>query len=77
MQLDILAVGRLKAGPERDLYDRYSQRIAKAGRQLQFSGPDLSEFAESRAGDAEVRKREEASLILEKLDNSARLIVLD
>ena len=30
MRLTILAVGRLKAGPERTLYDRYAERIAAA-----------------------------------------------
>ncbi len=28
MRLNVLAVGRLKAGPERELYDRYAERIA-------------------------------------------------
>jgi 23S rRNA (pseudouridine1915-N3)-methyltransferase len=63
MQLAILAIGRLKAGPERDLCERYVTRAAQAGRDLGFRGPDIIEFPESRARRPEDRKVEEAQAL--------------
>ena len=77
MQLDILAVGRLKNGPERDLFERYATRISRSGKSLHFSGPGITEVPESRAGDANTRKRDESAQLVEKMDHSTRLIVLD
>ena len=34
MRLSLLAVGRLKSGPERELVERYRQRIDGLGRSL-------------------------------------------
>ncbi|MGI9350103.1 MAG: 23S rRNA (pseudouridine(1915)-N(3))-methyltransferase RlmH [Rhizobiaceae bacterium] len=77
MRLEILAVGRLKAGPERELYDRYADRISKAGRQLHLTGPFLTEIIESRSPDAGNRKQEEAQQLLTRMDKEASLVVLD
>jgi 23S rRNA (pseudouridine1915-N3)-methyltransferase len=60
MHLMVLAIGRLKAGPERELCERYHSRSLAAGRDLGFRGPDLTELAESRAKRAQDRKAEEA-----------------
>ena len=67
MRLAILAVGRLKDGPERDLCERYRSRITETGKALGFSGPDLAELGESRARRPEDRKTEEAVLFRGKL----------
>ncbi len=77
MRLTILAVGRMKAGPERELYDRYSDRISKSGKALHFMGLDLHEIVESRAQDVQKRKSEEASQLLQTVGDGARIIVLD
>ena len=77
MQIDIVAVGRMKAGPEQSLYERYADRFAKTGKPLHLFGPRLSEIPESRAGTADLRKREESAQISEKLDTGAKLILLD
>jgi 23S rRNA (pseudouridine1915-N3)-methyltransferase len=60
MRLMVLAVGRLKDGPERDLAERYRERATQSGRALGFTGPESIEFAESRARRPEDRKAEEA-----------------
>ncbi len=59
MKLIIHAVGRLKAGPERELAGRYFDRLEKSGPAigLEFSG--VTEIAESRAQTAPERRREE------------------
>lgn len=77
MRLSILAVGRMKSGPERDLYDRYADRILKSGKALHFMGLDLHEIAESRAQDTEKRKSKEANALIQLAGEGARIIVLD
>jgi len=67
MKLAVVAVGRLKDGPERDLCQRYGLRIVDQGRALGFSGLDLIEVPESRARRPDDRKSEEAAAIGSKL----------
>lgn len=60
MRIAIAAVGRMKAGPERELVARYLDRAAGSGKPLALTGFDVSELSESRAGSAAARKVEEA-----------------
>jgi len=76
MRLILLAVGRLKDGPERLLINRYHERATSLARGLGFSGPDLLDIPESRASQPALRMAEEARVILEKLGDS-RFVVLD
>ena len=52
MRLVVIAVGRLKQGPERELAERYAKRFDEVGRKLGFRGLEIHEIAESRARDA-------------------------
>ncbi|MCO6387110.1 MAG: 23S rRNA (pseudouridine(1915)-N(3))-methyltransferase RlmH [Aliihoeflea sp.] len=76
MRLSIHAVGRMKAGPERDLVARYLDRLAKTGSAvgMEFSG--VAEIAESQARSAEQRMREEADKLEASLGDAA-LVLLD
>jgi 23S rRNA (pseudouridine1915-N3)-methyltransferase len=76
LRLSILAVGRLKSGPERELVERYVKRIEGIGRSLGVTGLDLVELAESRARREDDRRAEEAAALLERVGSSA-LIVFD
>ncbi len=76
MRLTIAAIGRLKAGPERDLAARYVDRVSKAGKALGLT-LSVREFAESRAATAELRKDQEAALILGAVPDGAALVALD
>jgi 23S rRNA (pseudouridine1915-N3)-methyltransferase len=76
MRLAVIAVGRLKDGPERELCERYRERAATLGRGLGLTGPDIIEIAESRGRRAEERKREEAAAIATKL-SPGLVIALD
>jgi 23S rRNA (pseudouridine1915-N3)-methyltransferase len=76
VRLSILAIGRLKSGPERELVDRYVKRIEGLGRSLGIAGIDLVELPESRARREEDRRAEEAVALLERTGPSA-LIVFD
>lgn len=66
MRLSVIAVGRLKDGPERDLCERYRERAFALGRSLSLIGPDIVELPESKARRADERKRDEAASILGK-----------
>lgn len=76
MKLTILAVGRMKAGAERELYERYARRADAAGRKLGLT-LDIREFTEARDADATRRKDREAELMLAALAPDAILIALD
>lgn len=76
MRLALIAIGRLKDGPERDLCERYRERGVALGRGLGLTGPDIIEIPESRGRRAEERKREEAAAILAKAQPGL-LIALD
>jgi 23S rRNA (pseudouridine1915-N3)-methyltransferase len=67
MRLAVIAVGRLKDGPERELCERYRERAVALGRGLGLTGPDVIELAESRGRRSEERKRDEAEAITAKL----------
>ena len=73
MRVGLIAVGRLKDGPERLLADRYLDRAKQSGRALGLSGFDTIELSEGRASRPDDRKAEEAQAILGKLGDD-RLI---
>lgn len=77
MRLLIVAVGRLKAGPERELCARYIDRTAKGARALGLSGPDIVEINESAARRPDDRMAEEGSALLAALPDGAGVIALD
>lgn len=72
MRVEILAVGRMKAGtPERELVSRYLGRAAAAGRALGLTGFEVAEVAEGRDAVAEARG------LVARMPAGARRIVLD
>jgi 23S rRNA (pseudouridine1915-N3)-methyltransferase len=64
MRVAIAAVGRLKAGPERELFARYWDRLDGLGRKLALVPLHLTELPESRASSPDARRAEEASKLL-------------
>lgn len=68
MKITLLAVGRLKEGPERALVTRYLERSRDLGKALGFTGFDVVELAESRATRAVDRKIGEGRSILTRLE---------
>ncbi len=77
MRVTIIAVGRLKAGPEKDLAARYLDRFSKVGPASGLEFVRTIELAESRATNGATRKREEAAQIEKSLPDNALLIALD
>jgi|SRR5690554_819247 len=63
MRVSIAAVGRMKAGPERDLVARYLERAVGGGKPLALTGFDVIELTEARSSSAASRKAEEAKAL--------------
>ena len=63
MRIVIAAVGRMKAGPERELVARYLDRAAGGGKPLALTGFDVTELSESRASSPASRKADEAKAL--------------
>jgi 23S rRNA (pseudouridine1915-N3)-methyltransferase len=77
MRLLVIAVGRLKSGPERDLVERYHERFGDLARRLGFRGLEIHEISESRARDVKVRMADEAAAIAALIPESSVTIALD
>lgn len=77
MRISVFAVGRLKSGPEKELAARYFDRLAKTAPPLGLEFSRLVEVGESRATNAETRKREEAGLLRKALPDGSLLVLLD
>ncbi len=77
MRLVVIAIGRLKQGPERELAERYRERFDDIGRKLGFRGLEVHEIPESRARDAASRIAEEAAAISAAIPAKSILVALD
>jgi 23S rRNA (pseudouridine1915-N3)-methyltransferase len=77
MRLIVIAIGRMKQGPERELADRYRERFDDTGRKLGFRGLEIQEIPESRARDAATRIAEEAHAIAAAIPEKSVLVALD
>jgi 23S rRNA (pseudouridine1915-N3)-methyltransferase len=76
MKVTIAAIGRLKAGAERELLERYLKRADGAGRKhgLSFS---VRELPDGRADAAVLRKEQEAAALLAAFPPGAKVVALD
>jgi 23S rRNA (pseudouridine1915-N3)-methyltransferase len=77
MRLVVAAVGRLKDGPEKALFERYRERIEATGKQLGLSPVVWREIAESRAPTAARRSEEEGQALLSLAPDAGTVIALD
>ncbi len=76
MRMTIAAVGRLKAGPDRALVERYVERATQAGRSQGLTLA-LRELAEGRSAQPAARMREEADGLLAAVPADGALVALD
>jgi 23S rRNA (pseudouridine1915-N3)-methyltransferase len=77
MRLIVAAVGRLKAGAERELAERYRERAAKAGRGIGLRDVEIVEIRDSRAQDTAKRMLEESIALANIIPDGAVTVVLD
>lgn len=77
MRLSIIAIGRLKDGPERELYLRYSKRVDETGRSVALGPLALSEFPEARQAGAKQRQADEAARLTAAAGEADLVVALD
>lgn len=77
MRLIIIAVGRLKAGPERDLCVRYGDRIRVTAKAIGITDVKTIEISESRQRRPDDRKAEEAEQIYANVPEGGTLVLFD
>jgi 23S rRNA (pseudouridine1915-N3)-methyltransferase len=77
MRIVLICVGRLKLGPEKDLFDRYCERLTAVGRLCGIHGLDIREIEESRARRPEDRREDEARAIEHAVPNGATTWAFD
>lgn len=77
MRLVIAAVGKLKAGPERLLIERYLERANATGRGVSLVPVDVIEIPESNARNPAQRQKEESEKLLKALPKDSRRVLLD
>jgi 23S rRNA (pseudouridine1915-N3)-methyltransferase len=73
VRVTLIAVGRLRAGPEADLVDDYLQRFERTGRSRGLGPVRMIEVEDKRGGGA----RAEAALIEGALPRGSRMVALD
>ncbi len=77
MRVTIIAVGRVKSGPERELISRYESRFQATGKSIGITTKELVELSESRAASPQQRSFEEAQKIVKAIPPGAFVIALD
>ena len=77
MRVVIIAIGRLKQGPERELAETYRKRAQAIGRGLGMREIEIVEIRESRAADVERRRVEESIAVANVIPERATIVILD
>jgi 23S rRNA (pseudouridine1915-N3)-methyltransferase len=77
MRLIVAAIGRLKAGPERELAERFRDRVAKAGRAVGLRDIEIVEIRDSKAVDVARRVLEESIALANIIPERAVVVALD
>ena len=77
MRLQVLGIGKLRAGPEKILAQDYQTRLEGLGRKAGITKLTVSDFAESQSQTASQRQDEEAKILMGALAPKAFTLVLD
>ena len=77
MKLRLIAVGKMKKGPEAALVEDYLARARPLLRRMGFTSIEVLELPESRARDTTGRRREEAEAIRKAAGEGAPILLLD
>jgi 23S rRNA (pseudouridine1915-N3)-methyltransferase len=77
VRITLICIGRLKAGPERELFERYYARLKTTARSAGVTDVDVREIDESKARRPEDRREDEAAALFKALGPRDLLVVLD
>jgi 23S rRNA (pseudouridine1915-N3)-methyltransferase len=75
MKMSVLAIGKMRQGPEKQLFHHYFQRCQAIGPSLGVPSFDVIELGESRARSASQRKKEEADQLRARIQTPAACVV--
>jgi 23S rRNA (pseudouridine1915-N3)-methyltransferase len=75
MRLIVVGVGKLKNGPERQLFEHYKARVGSFARSHALGALELIEISESRAASRDQRKKEEGLALLSKCPTAFRVVL--
>lgn len=76
MRIVLACIGRMKNGPERDLFERYKKRAEPLARQLGVKSIDVVELDEARSNSPVERQKTEAKALQERL-TACSLVLFD
>ncbi len=77
MRFTIAAIGRLKEGPDRALFERYVKLLNSLGRNCSLGPLKISELPESKAPTVALRRKDEAQRLLASIVSADHRILLD
>lgn len=77
MKISLQVVGRMKNGPEKDLFKRYWDRALVLGGGHNFNPLTLKEHPESKASRSAERMKQEAGNLLKSIDERAVVVAFD
>ena len=77
MRLHVIAAGKLKSGAERELCERYAERLKALAPKIGLNFTGITEIQESRQARAAARMAEEAKFFAAALPEGAAVAVLD
>ncbi|MBG1233539.1 23S rRNA (pseudouridine(1915)-N(3))-methyltransferase RlmH [Aestuariivirga litoralis] len=77
MKLHLLAIGKLKSGPEKLMAEDYATRITAMGKKAGVTALKISDWAESQKPDAPSRMGEEETQLWSSIPTGAYVIALD
>ena len=77
MRVQICAVGRLRAGPEKQLLDDYLSRLEAVGRAIGITSAPVIEVEEKRRLDVAALKTREGELLRAATAKGATIVALD
>lgn len=77
MKLILASVGKLKSGPERELFDHYAARVGGIGKSVALGPMTEVSVNESRKGGAGARKAGEAGALIARLPENAAIVAFD
>ena len=77
MRITLICVGRLKSGPERELFERYFGRLKGVARTAGVADVELREIEESHARLPEDRREDEAAAIFKAIGPRDAVVALD
>lgn len=77
MRITLLAVGKMKAGPEKDLFDNYLIRLKAIARPLGVTDVRLVEVEDRKGRDRPGQQDREGEKLLAAVPSTAQLMALD